>query len=179
LHLERYREYLRFLAQMRLSPCLRKEMEPSDVAQETLMRAHENRDQFRGPTEALPGWLRAILKNYLAEVARKYARRKRDRALEQSLEAALEQSSIGLEKWLADQQSSPSERAARQEQLVQMADALAGLPPDERTALELRYLQEPPWPLADIALRLGRPSSKAVSGLLERGLRRLRELLPR
>jgi DNA-directed RNA polymerase specialized sigma24 family protein len=58
-----------------------------------------------------------------------------------------------------------------------MADALAALLADQRTALELRYLQEPKWALADIAKHLGRPTPKAVAGLLERGLAKLRKVL--
>ena len=178
LRLERYREYLRLLARLRLSPRLQSKLDPSDVVQETLLRAHEHREQFRGqPETELAAWLRRILANVLADKAREFARGKRDLALEHSLEAGLEQSSQRLEKWLADEQSSPSERAMRQELLLQVADALAGLPADERTALELRYLQEPPWPLAEIARHLGRPSTKAVSGLLERGLAKLRKVL--
>ena len=37
-------------------------------------------------------------------------------------------SSVRLEAWLDDQQSSPQERAERDEQLAQLADALAALP---------------------------------------------------
>jgi RNA polymerase sigma-70 factor (ECF subfamily) len=178
VRLERYREFLHLLARLRLSSWLQSKLDPSDMVQDTLLRAHRHRDQQRGQTEAeLAGWLRRILANVLADKARQFARGKRDLALERSLEAELEQSSLRLEKWLAAEQSSPSERAMRPELLLQMADALAELPEDERTALELRYLQVPPWPLADIARHLGRPTAKAVSGLLERGLDKLRKRL--
>jgi RNA polymerase sigma factor (sigma-70 family) len=82
-----------------------------------------------------------------------------------------------LEAWLAAEQSSPSQKAQREEQLLQLSDALSQLAADERTALELRYLQESPWSLADIAKHLNRPSAKAVAGLLSRGLEKLRGLL--
>jgi DNA-directed RNA polymerase specialized sigma24 family protein len=57
-----------------------------------------------------------------------------------------------------------------------MATALATLPESQRTALELRYLQEPAWSLAEIASHLGR-TDKAVAGLLCRELEHLRERL--
>jgi RNA polymerase sigma-70 factor, ECF subfamily len=63
------------------------------------------------------------------------------------------------------------------EGLLRLANALARLPKDERTAVELRYLQEEPMPLAQIAQHLGRPSAKAVAGLLARGLEKMRRLL--
>ena len=99
-----------------------------------------------------------------------------DQALEQSLEAALDQSASRLEVWLAAEQSSPSGRAMHQEQLLRLAETLARLPAAQRTALELRYLHEPPWALAAIARHLNR-TDKAVAGLLCRGLQQLREML--
>ena len=102
---------------------------------------------------------------------------KRDAALERSLEADLEQSSLRIEAWLAAEQSSPSAQAQKRELLAHLAEQLAQLPQDERTALELRYLSEPPVPLSAIAKQLGRPGAKAVAGLLARGLERLRNLM--
>ena len=48
---------------------------------------------------------------------------------------------------------------------------------DERTAVEMRYLQDPSCPLREIARALNRPTAKAVAGLLARGLEKLRGLL--
>ena len=132
-------------------------------------------DQFRGQTEAEQvAWLRKILAGELARASRDLGRDKRDVDRERSLERALEQSSQRLEQWLAADDSSPSERAERNEELARLADALATLPDDQREALELHYLHG--LPLAEIAVQLER-SPKAVSGLLHRGLLKLRERL--
>ena len=93
---------------------------------------------------------------------------------EQSLEAALEHSSARLEKWVASRQSSPSQRAARNEELVELAAALAALPEDQRTAVELHHLQG--LPLSQIAAQLGR-NSEAVASLLYRAMQRLKKQL--
>jgi RNA polymerase sigma-70 factor (ECF subfamily) len=88
----------------------------------------------------------------------------------------VEQSSCQLEGWLAADHTSPSMRAAREELLRRMADALTELPKDQRIALELRYLRSPRWSLAQIAADLGR-TEKAAAGLLCRGLDALRDSL--
>src|SRR5207245_11462761 len=83
--------------------------------------------------------------------------------------------SARLEGWLVAEQSSPSEQAERNEQLMHLARSLAGLPDDQREALLLRHCQG--WSLADIAAHLGR-SRAAIASLLRRGLKKLREHLP-
>ena len=93
---------------------------------------------------------------------------------ERSLEAELERSSSRLEVVLAADQTSPSERAVRGEELLRLAHALARLPEDQRRVVELHYLKG--LTVAEVAEQIGRTRPAAV-GLLFRGLKRLRELL--
>ncbi len=170
--LEKFREYLRVLARVQLDPRLQGKLDPSDIVQETLLKAHERREQFRGHTDAEMGaWLRQTLAHTLTDAARRFA----GEGLERSLEEALEQSSARLEALLqADPEPAPPERAMHQEQLLRLAEALARLPEDQRQALELKHFQG--LSVAAIAEQMGR-GKEAVGGLLRRGLKRLRELL--
>ncbi len=174
LALERFRHYLLLLARLHLGNRLQPKLDASDIVQQTLLEAHQKQAQFRGKTDAeLAAWLRQMLACSIADAVRAFHRAKRDVAQERSLAAALDQSSSRLEGWLAAQQSSPSQRAARQEALLQLAEALAQLPDDQRRAVEMKHLQG--RSVAEIAGRMGR-SETAVGGLLRRGLQRLREL---
>jgi RNA polymerase sigma-70 factor (ECF subfamily) len=170
--LDRYRAYLQLLARLHLNRELRGQVEPSDIVQEALIKAHQKMDQFRGQNEGeLTAWLRRILANTLIDALRKHQRRA---AVLRNLEADLDQSSARLEAWLAAEQSSPSEQTIRQEQLFRLAEALADLPEDQRTAVELHYLRDAP--LAEIAATMQR-TEPSVAGLLRRGLEKLRGLL--
>jgi RNA polymerase sigma-70 factor (ECF subfamily) len=172
---EQFRDYLRLLARLQIAPQLRGKLDPSDLVQETLLKAHKGRDQFRGQTTAeMAAWLRRILANDLAAALRRYGRQRRDTALERSLEASLSESSSRLEAWLAGDSSGPRRHAERNEELLRLAAALSRLPDDQRTAVELRHLQS--LTMAEVSLLMDR-SEPAVIGLVRRGLKRLRELL--
>jgi RNA polymerase sigma-70 factor (ECF subfamily) len=171
--LEHFREYLCLLARMQIDPRLRTRLDPSDLVQQTLLKAHRNQGQFRGQGDAeRAAWLRAILANELADALRRFHRQRGDR--HQSLERALEHSSACLESLLAAGGPPPEASALRQERLLELAEAMARLPEDQRTAVELHHLQGLSVP--DAARRLGRTPS-AVASLLYRGLKTLRGTL--
>jgi RNA polymerase sigma-70 factor (ECF subfamily) len=154
---DRFRSYLRLLAKMQLDDRLRRKLDPSDVVQQTLLQAHRAMGDFRGSTDAeMAAWLRQVLARNL------------------SLEEAVNASSARLEAWLAAEQSSPSQKVQRNEQVLQLCDALDQLPESQREAVRLHYWQD--GTLAAIAQRMDR-TPVAVAGLLKRGLRTLRELM--
>jgi RNA polymerase sigma-70 factor (ECF subfamily) len=175
--LERYRHYLGILARLQLDPRLQGKIDVSGVVQQTLLEAHQALPGFRPRGPAQTGaWLRRILANNLGDEIRKLAAGKRDLAREQSLEAALDASSSRLEEWLAADQSSPGQQAERAEQALALAAALAELPEAQREALVLQHWHG--WSLAQIAGHMNR-SHAAVAGLIKRGLRQLRDRLPK
>lgn len=149
---------------------MQSKLDPSDIVQETLLKAYQAISQFQGKTEAeLLGWLRSILANTMMDAIRKFHRQMG--AVEVSVERDLEQSSAHLERWLGSEDLSPAQHAQRQEELVHLAEALAKLPEDQQKAVELRYLQG--YSVRQIGEHLSR-SRTAVAGLLQRGLKKLR-----
>ena len=172
--LERFRAYLQLLARLHLDPRLKGKVDLSGVVQQTLWEGHRALGSSPGGDAQLAALLRRLLANNLADEVRKCYADKRDVNRERSLDAALEASSARLEAFLTADQSSPDERAERNEELLRLAAALDRLPEAQRQAVELHYLRG--WRLEEIAGHLGRGKS-AVAGLLHRALDNLREFL--
>jgi RNA polymerase sigma-70 factor (ECF subfamily) len=174
--LQLYRNYLTLLARLQIGRRLQGKADAADLVQETFLEAATHFAQFRGTSEAeLAAWLRQILVSRLAKLVRHYcATQRRDVRLERQLADELEQSSCCLNLGLAAPGSTPSQRAARREQSVLLADALGRLPEDYGEVLVLHHLQRLPFP--EVAREMGR-SLDSVKKLWLRGLARLRRSL--
>ncbi len=83
---------------------------------------------------------------------------------------------LNLLELAAVHRQTPSRSAARHEAASAIHVALAGLKPEYREALELRYVQR--LPVADIASKMNR-TERAVHMLCNRGLKDLREAMGR
>jgi RNA polymerase sigma-70 factor (ECF subfamily) len=173
--LELYRSYLGLMARSLIGRALRTKLDPSDVVQETFLKAHTDFKGFLGQGEPeLVSWLRRILVHRLADMARHHKAQGRDVRREESLEAALERSSLDVQRSLAEWSHSPSSLAIRREQAVLLAEALRRLPEDYREVFVLRNLEH--VPIEEIATRMGR-SPNAVRKLWSRALLALRQEL--
>lgn len=171
----RYRDYLALLARLQLDDRLKGKVDLSGVVQQTLLEAHQANSQLDGRSEEeIAAWLRRALANNLADEIRKLSTQRRNVAREQSLQAALDQSSARIDAWLAVESSGPDAQLVRQEQTVRLAQALALLTDDQRHAIEQHHLLG--RPVADVANGMGR-SAGAVGALIARGLMKLREQL--
>jgi RNA polymerase sigma-70 factor (ECF subfamily) len=157
--LQQYRNYLMVLAATQIERRLQPRVSPSDVVQETMLRAHKNFRQFRGTTELeLLAWLRQILVNNLAKfVEHHMLAARRDVRREVSIERLgerLEQSTVQLAALLPTDSKSPSMAVQQREEAVLLADRLAELPADYREVLVLRNLQG--LSFEEIALQMDR-----------------------
>ena len=176
--LQQYRNYLVVLASMQIEKRLQPRVSPSDVVQETMLRAHKNFCQFRGTTEQeLLAWLRQILVNNLAKFVEQHMlAARRDVRREVSMErigAALEHSTIQLAALVPAATKSPSMAVQQREEAVVLADRLAQLPEDYREVLVLRNLQG--LPFDEVAQRIDR-SVGATRMLWLRAIEKLRSV---
>lgn len=173
--LTKFREYLSLLARLHTDRRLQGKLDLSGVVQQTLLEAYQALPQLHKLSEIEKvAWLRRALANNLGDEIRKLSADKRNVARERSLEDALEQSSARIVGWLTAEQSPPSNALIRQEEALRLADALARLPENQRLAVELRHLKG--LSVAAVAQELA-CTKPAVIGLLNRGVKKLRQLL--
>lgn len=148
----------------------RSKLDPTDLVQETLLAALATPEKFAGrPDHEVLAYLRLALTHKLIDALRKI-----DHARDELAPDLAGRSSVRLAGWLAADDTSPSERAARNEKFERLASALIDLPTDQRAAVEMRYLQG--MKVKDIAVVLAR-SEGAVSLLLHRAVKALKGVL--
>ncbi len=179
-----YRNYLRMVVRTGLGPKLRERVELSDVVQEALVEVVRQFPQFNGDSEAaLVGWLRRLVSQKLADLARYHNRVKRGAGeAAVPLDAPWDSQGAGdshgpsgrLLDALALSQTSPSEAASRRELIVLLADALAALPEGEAEVLWLYHADGLSFETIGDRLNISR---KVVRGVWARGLKSLRRTL--
>jgi RNA polymerase sigma-70 factor (ECF subfamily) len=176
--LEEFRDDLRDLAQKQLDRRLWDRVDLSGLIQKTLLEAWQAWEQFQqlGAADRKP-WLRRVLVNNLKDALDQLRTQRRDVRRERSLDEAREDSSTRVQAWLASEESSPSQKAIRQEEAqrlkARLEAALAGVSPERRKALELHLEKRT---LEEIAKEMGK-SKTAVAQLVHRGIGDLNRLL--
>jgi len=170
--LTRYRDYLILLARLQMDPKLQRQMDASDIVQQTLLEAQPQWSHMKSKDAAqTAAWLRRILANNLADALRTAHRAKRDLAREIPLEQRLEQSSCQLQNILPGHEPTPRTLAEQTERTLHLVTALAALPAGQHEAIVLKYFRG--LSLAQCAASMGKTPA-AVAGLLQRALRQLR-----
>ncbi len=172
------RDYVGIVARTQVGSWLRTKVDASDLVQQTLLDMHRAMGEFRGETEAeWLAWLRKILNHNATDFVRKYgATQKRQARREVPLDRLVPGQSSARRLDPQDPGESPSQCVLRRERELEVAQALAKLPPDYQEVIELRNLQR--LSFEEVAERLGR-SRGAVQMLWMRALRKLEEHLKR
>jgi RNA polymerase sigma-70 factor, ECF subfamily len=174
IDLGKFRSALLLLARAQVARQACADIEPSDLVQQTLLEAHRDRQQCTGQTdEERFAWLRKVLRHTLLDACDRAQTGKRAIS-RQALEANLTQSFVGLDELLIAPDTSPTDRAMRNEQLALLAEALEQLPAQQQETVLLKHFAG--LTLNEISERLG-CTAAATAGLLFRGRQRLKELL--
>jgi RNA polymerase sigma-70 factor (ECF subfamily) len=159
-----------------LGTSLRRRVEPDDVLQETSAEAVRalpaadlsQRDPF--------SWLCQIAEHKIIDLHRRhFGAQKRDAGREVPLGAGgSETHAPGLVNMLVVTMTTPSQAFSRNAREARLADAIGQLPPEQRDALRMRYVES--LPSKEIAHKLGKTDA-AVRVMLTRSLKRLQEIL--
>ncbi|MCA9117430.1 MAG: sigma-70 family RNA polymerase sigma factor [Planctomycetaceae bacterium] len=176
--LEKHRNSLRQLIQLRLDRAVSRRVDASDVVQDVLLEASNRLGQFiedgRMPFHL---WLRQLAKDRMIDMHRRHRgaqRRSVDR--ERSLEASrqVDDSLRGMMVQLVDPELTPAAASLRRELEDRFLAALDQLPEDDRDILLMRHYEQ--LGNSEVAQALG--LSEPAAGMRHlRALRRLRSML--
>lgn len=170
--IEGCRSYLHQIARTQVPADLEPIASPSDFVQDAMMEAYNGLDRFRGGDRPrLKAWLRKILTHNIQNFVRRYrGTRKRDVGREVPLDGT--PSRPGAAAWVADDGTSPSSGAARNEMGDLLRSALDRLPERDRRVIAWRSFDQ--LTFEEIGARLGVTKARAHA-LHERALARLQE----
>ena len=151
----KYRNYLLMIANQDLDTGIQAKIGASDVVQQTMIRAQEKFEQFRGTTEnEFLYWLKTSLVNDLRDQRRHY------RAQKRSAEAEVPQNDLStVHRAVSDPHLTPGATAMKQERVAALSNELTRLPGDYRTVIELRNFQQ--LDFNEIGKRMDRSSDAA------------------
>jgi RNA polymerase sigma-70 factor (ECF subfamily) len=184
--LDRHRQALRRLVELRMDPALKRRVDASDIVQDVLVEANRRLNEYlagatgsAGEASVMPFhlWLRHMAKDRLIDAHRRHRlaqRRSLDR--EQPLVAAgsVDQSTVELAGQLCDPELTPAAAATWQETLRRFQAAVEQLDDTDREVILMRHFEK--LSNQEVAQALG-ISGPAASMRYLRALRRLRAML--
>jgi RNA polymerase sigma-70 factor, ECF subfamily len=175
--LDRHRESLRRMVNLRLDDRIKRRVDVSDVVQDVLIEASRRlQDYLANPAMAFHLWIRQIAKDRIIDAHRRHrvsAKRSVDR--EQQLAASpVDQSTIDLAGQLCDPQLTPAAAATQRELAVHVQAAIQKLDDNDRDIILMRHYEQLSNQEIAEALDLTEP---AASMRYLRALKRLRRVL--
>jgi RNA polymerase sigma-70 factor, ECF subfamily len=172
--LDRHRQRLRRMVQLRIDPRLAARLDPSDIVQDALGEAHRRLPQFAAerPIPFYP-WLRRIAWDRLLQMRRHHLTAKRRSVMREDVLPLSGESEILLAERLAAA-SSPSAQLVRREMCQRVRRAIAELPDNDREVIVLKHLEELSFQEASAVLEIG---TAAVYSRYYRAIQRLHRLL--
>jgi len=140
---QQLRTYLLFVARDHVDPHLQGKFGPSDIVQQSMMKAVEELPHFRGTTTVeFKGWLRQILVNEANMARRTFAAAKRDIRREVALEPADTTSGVLRVLDPIDEHPTPRASALAREQADRVRGLMDQLPENYRQVVRMRNWEE-------------------------------------
>ena len=178
LLMERHRNALRRMIQLRMDQKLLRRLDVSDVVQDVLVEANRRLSTYlQEPKMSFHLWLRHIAKDRIIDAHRRHrvsAKRSIDREQLLATPTGGDQSSILLANQLQDDQLTPATAAAQKEIVRQVEEAIALLEEKDAEIIIMRLYEQLSNQDVALALDLTEP---AASMRYLRAIRRLKDLL--
>jgi RNA polymerase sigma-70 factor (ECF subfamily) len=176
--LDKHREALRRMIDMRLDRRIRQRVDASDVVQDVLIDAHRRiGDYLTNPVMPFHLWLRQMAQDRLIDAHRRHrdaARRSLDREQPLVIAGTDDRSTIELAAQIWDRELTPAAAATVRELQERFAAAVEQLDEQDREVVLMRHFEQ--LSNSEVAEALGL-SPPAASMRYLRAMRRLRELL--
>jgi len=176
--LDRHRDSLRRLVQMRLDRKIRRRVDVSDVVQDVLVEASRRLSEYlKHPQLAFHLWLRHIAKDRIIDAHRRHrgsAKRSVDKEQPIVIPTGMDRSTIDLVAQIQDPELTPAARVAQRELVQVVEGALTSLNDQDAEVIIMRHYENLSNQEAAKSLALSEP---AASMRYLRAVRRLREML--
>ena len=176
--LDRHRQALRRMVQLRLDQKIQGRVDVSDIVQDVLVEANRRLPQYlENPVMSFHLWVRQIAKDRIIDAHRRHrvsAKRSVDREQPLAVPAASDHSTYELAAQIRDPELTPAEAATRQEMSQLVERALGRLGEQDCEIIIMRHYEQ--LSNMEIAESLGLTEPAASMRYL-RTVRRLRELL--
>jgi RNA polymerase sigma-70 factor (ECF subfamily) len=176
--MERHRDSLRRMVQLRLDQKIQRRIDVSDVVQDVLVEANRRlQDYLANPVMGFHLWLRQIAQDRIIDAHRRHrvsAKRSVDRERPLAIPAAGDHSTMGLAAQLAGRDLTPAAAATQAEMAKLVEAAIAKLPDQDCEIIIMRHYEQLTNQEIAQALSLTEP---AASMRYLRAIRRLKELM--
>ncbi len=177
--LDRHRDALRRLVELRMDRVLQRRVDASDIVQDVLVEANRRLRDYLADPNPMPFhlWLRHMAKDRLIDAHRRHRvaqRRSLDREQPLAAPAGIDHSTMELANQLRDPQMTPAAAATWNETLRRFHEAVERLDEIDREMILMRHFEKLSNQEAAQALGL---TSAAASMRYLRAVRRLRLLL--
>jgi RNA polymerase sigma-70 factor, ECF subfamily len=176
--MERHRDSLRRMVQLRLDQKIQRRVDVSDVVQDVLVEANRRlQDYLANPVMGFHLWLRQIAQDRIIDAHRRHrgsAKRSVDRERPLAIPSAGDHSTMELAAQLAGREVTPGTAAMQAEMAKLVEAAIAKLPDQDCEIIIMRHYEQLSNQEIAQALSLTEP---AASMRYLRAIRRLKELM--